>query len=447
MYISFGDLDKKLLITIILPCFIKLRRIIRSKYGEDYNINNNPYIHVSFKFLSFILCGILYLIIKCRTKKESKDNKDSNYKVKNLKASSSLIVKNIKAENKELIDLNNDANINPVKEEQIEYKKKKKKKQLLFVTFLSFLQISGALIKYIWKIEQRLSTDYIQTIDLLLQIVFLTGFSIHILKFSIYSHQIFALIILIICLVPYFIETFIFDKEKNKILLIIIYFFSVQILFCLSNVLGKKYLNIYIENIYLLLFKMGVIGWIPLLIYDSIFHIFSKGDNLYHGIIPFFINLFGETDKLPKKLILFFLDLLCSYLQEISLWLTVYYFSPCHLFISQAFGEFTDTTLKMFINYDQNPKQYHISQKITFYILYPIVIFSVLIFNEIILLRFCGLDKNTRYLLNIRQKVDGNYDIDKNGNLIPFNNANRTSYLTDDDEDEEENNDDLALFK
>jgi hypothetical protein len=223
-----------------------------------------------------------------------------------------------------------------------------------------------------------------------------------------------------------------------------IYFFLVQILFCLSNVLGKKYLNIYIEDIFLLLFKMGVIGWMPLLIYDSIFHIFSSNDTFYHGIIPFFINLFREIDQLPKKIFLIFLDLLCSFLQEICLWITVYYFTPCHLFISQVFGEFTDTTLKMFINFDQNPKQYHIIQKITFYILYPIVIFSVLIFNEVILLNFCGLSKNTKYQLNIRQKIDGNYDISKSGKIIPFNNANRTSTLS--EEDEEENNDEQPLF-
>lgn len=445
MYVSFGYLDKKLLITLIFPCFIIIRRIIRNKYGDDYNINMNPYMQTSFKLLAFILCGILYLIVKCRTKKESVNKKDNNVKVKNLQSSSSLIVKNVKKEKCELIVLNDDANINPVKEEQMENKKKERKKQLLFVAFLSFLQISGALIKYIWKIEKNLSTDYNQTIDILFQIVFLTAFSIIFLKFSIYSHQILSLTILIICLIPYFIETFIFDKNKNKIFLIIIYFFSVQILFCLSNVLGKKYLNIYIEDIFLLLFKMGIIGWIPLLIYDSIFHLFSSQDTSFHGIIPFFIDLFSDKDELSKKIILFFLDLFCSFLQEMSLWLTVYYFTPCHLFISEVFGEFTDTTLKMFVNYDQNPKQYHIIQEITFYILYPIVIFFVLIFNEIIILNFCELNKNTKYQLNIRQKVDGNYDIDKHGNIIPFNNANRTSYLI--EEDEEENNDEQNLFR
>ena len=90
------------------------------------------------------------------------------------------------------------------------------------------------------------------------------------------------------------------------------------------------------------------------------------------------------------------------------------------------------------------PMQYHIIQEITFYILYPIVIFFVLIFNEIIILNFCELNKNTKYQLNIRQKVDRNYDIDKHGNIIPFNNANRTSYLI--EEDEEENNDEQNLF-
>ena len=100
-----------------------------------------------------------------------------------MKSSSALIVKNIKKENKELIDLNDDANINPVKEEQIKSIKKEKRKQLLFVILLSFLQMSGALIKYIWKIEKNLSTDYSQTIDFLFQIVFLTAFQLFFLNF------------------------------------------------------------------------------------------------------------------------------------------------------------------------------------------------------------------------------------------------------------------------
>ena len=104
---------------------------------------------------------------------------------------------------------------------------------------------------------------------------------------------------------------------------------------------------------------MGSIGWIPLLLYDSIFHIFSRVVDSYHGIIPFFIKLFEDTNNLSKKIILIFVDLLCSFLQEISLWLTVYYCTPCHLFISQVFGEFIGTTLKMFTDYEQSKKDYN----------------------------------------------------------------------------------------
>ena len=79
-------------------------------------------------------------------------------------------------------------------------------------------------------------------------------------------------------------------------------------------------------------------------------------------------------------------------------------------------------------------------QIITFYIIYPIVIFIVLIFNEIIILNFCGLQYNTRYYIMLRQKIDGNYDVDKNGKLIPVNHFIQSTISDTDDEDNENNN-------
>ena len=36
-------------------------------------------------------------------------------------------------------------------------------------------------------------------------------------------------------------------------------------------------------------------------------------------------------------------------------------------------------------------------------------------------MNFCGLQYNTRYYIMLRQKIDGSYDVDKNGKLIPAN--------------------------
>ena len=61
----------------------------------------------------------------------------------------------------------------------------------------------------------------------------------------------------------------------------IIYVFFYEAFFCLSDVLGKKYLNKYIDDIHLFLFKFGIIALVPFLIYDIIAYV-SNADEKYH---------------------------------------------------------------------------------------------------------------------------------------------------------------------
>ena len=50
---------------------------------------------------------------------------------------------------------------------------------------------------------------------------------------------------------------------------------------------------------------------------------------------------------------------------------------------------------------------------ITFYILYPILIFDVLVFNEIIILNFLGLNKYTKKYIMKRGLSENNLNIDE----------------------------------
>ena len=186
------------------------------------------------------------------------------------------------------------------------------------------------------------------------------------------------------------------------------------------------------------MFKIGIIGVLPLLLYDGIVELFFDDKTTkYHGIITYFKILY-ET---KKKVYLFLLDLFFGFIWEVSLWLTIYYFTPFHFIILEVLGEFIETTLNI-VKPDIQPNkvEYKYVQIITFYIIYPIVIFIVLIFNEIIILNFCGLQYNTRYYIMLRQKIDGNYDVDKNGKLIPVNHFIQSTISDTDDEDNENNN-------
>ena len=176
----------------------------------------------------------------------------------------------------------------------------------------------------------------------------------------------------------------------------IFYFFCSDISYCLGNVLGKKYLNTYRDGVYLFLFKIGIVGIIPIIIYDII--AFSCGlDPKYHGVIQI-IFVEGRIGE-------FLLNLFFCLLFEISLWLTIYNFSPCHFIILETLGDFCQIIISLIKG---NNKNYDNKQIITFLILYPVIIVSVLVFNEIIILNFCRLNYNTKYYIMKREREEIN---------------------------------------
>ena len=72
--ISCGKCSLKLLIPFVFPFFIKLRRLIRDIVDNKKDgVKKNPYIKVFINYLSFVLAGLLYLIVLCRSKKSEKN--------------------------------------------------------------------------------------------------------------------------------------------------------------------------------------------------------------------------------------------------------------------------------------------------------------------------------------------------------------------------------------
>ena len=439
MLITFGILNKKLLIPFIFPFFVKLRRFIRD---EEYKQIKNPFFKIFCSFLSYALCGFLYLIVLCQSKNKKKLKNKNN--VRNL-SKGFLLVKVNTVKEKELIDLNElDSDKNPIENEEKKMKKLQRKKQFIFIIFISFLFLIASSIHDIWKDLQKINIEYRQTLSILFELIFLTSFSIIFLKYQIYLHQKFSLFILVLCLITFFVESIIYNDDTfSNIVRYFIYFFSSELFYCIGDVLGKKYLIKYFDNIYLFMFKIGIIGIIPILLYDGIVELFFNDENgKYHGIIAYF-KILSES---KGKIYLFLLDLFFGFIWQISLWLTIYYFSPLHFIILETLGEFIETTLNIIDhNLQPNRAEYKSEQIITFYIIYPIVIFIVLVFNEIIILNFCGLQYNTRYYIILRQKIDGSYDVDKNGKLVPANYFAQSSITGPDDEDDESNNE--VIFK
>ena len=383
MLIQFGDLQIKLLIPILFPIFLKLRRLNRRK-----NHITSPAFKGFNDFLSMVLCGIFYLILILKSKPDKNENKINEREIEKKSINS----------NNDIQKEDSTSMKSQIHKKNLEMEKLQKRRKLYFIVLISVLQLIAIIIKNLWKDK---ITEYLKlNIAVLMEIIFFIYFSMKFLGLNIYSHQIFSMIGFSICLIIFFIESLVYNIkniEFTNVILSIIYYFAVAFFYCLSDVLGKKYLNSFIENVYSFIFKMGIIGLIPICIYGLIV-IFISVNEKY--------TIFQHFSKISFGI--YILDLFFSCLFEIGIWLTIYYFTPCHYIIFEAIADFLEIILNKFDK--ENKSKYTTGQHITFFILYPIIIFIVFVFNEIIILNFCNLNYNTKVKIMEREKIDSLVD-------------------------------------
>ena len=396
MFIEFGHLETKLLIPILFPIFLKLRRLNREKN------NFKSYAFQGFNdLLGLTFFGFLYLILKCRSKSE----KDEIEKKQNEKTEKYSI------NGRDTLNIQTEIQNLKMKKE-----KKNKRKQVLFVLLISTLQLTVIMIKIVWAVNMK--RFFKLNISPMFQVILLIVFSIFFLGLKMHSHQIMSVVIVSICLIIFFIESLIYYKYNIKIkelIIDIINYLCCQIFYCLIDVLGKKYLNKYIESPYLFLFKIGIIGLIPMTIYGIIAH-FKNFDDKNLQIFKLFFDV---------PIYVYLIELLFSVLYKLGAWLTIYYFTPCHYIIFNTISDFFDVILSQFVNDDnESNEKYHPTQKITFFILYPILIFISLVFNEIIVLNCCGLNYNTKEEIATRGEKDMHLNIIEEDNSNEFNDGN-----------------------
>ena len=398
MLIQFGILNYKLLIILLLPFVRQTQKI----YYEKHDKANNAFFMAFIDFSAFTFCGLIYLLTKNLTKpdnhkKEEKENENQNEQNESQIKEIELESKDSDDQIKRFVSLKDEIiqSILISKRENLNKIKKQKRKKNLFILLLSGLHILAIIIRNTFR--DKINKNLLQHIPALFQIIFLITFSIIFLGYSLYFHQYVSMVLICIYTLIFLLESAIYTEEitNKKFFECLLYYLSYELLYCLSDVLGKKYLNIYIDGVYLFLFKIGITGLIPLLFYDIIAYC-SSFDIKYHGIIQ---TLFIDLPFLNTLSFLFF-----SVIAIIGIWLVIYYFTPCHFIIIETLGDFINLIyIHFFKNEDED---YNKAETISFIILYPFLIFGVLVFNEIIILNFCRLNHNTKYYILKRAKQD-----------------------------------------
>ena len=388
MLIECSEFNIKLFILLIYPVFKRIGDFSR----EWYIIKDNEL----FKTFRFFIChtfsSIFLIIIYYRTK----SSKRINFEIES--------------------DKNIDYNTNLsslISELETENIKKKKIRSLLFIIVLCGLSAFCYFYKQLFQ-----KGDYSkakQSLGILFDIILYTSLSYFILKQKLYKHNyVSAGIISAMLLILFFISISYIDNEL--IFPSFLYYLFNSLSYGLYDVLFKKYMIIFYNTPYFTMSAIGAINAALVLIYDIF--AYNLNTDASGVIIGFQLNITSAGN-----LFKFLIDLLVEFIWNIGIFLTIYYQTPCHYFISRYISEYIYYIIKATSSKED---YYSTVNIIIFSITYFINFFFCLVFNEVIILNIFGLDYNTTKRIKERIGVES------------IQNANDKNLLPDEENAEEE---------
>ena len=362
MLIELSEFNLKLLIPLIFPIFKRIEDYSKKAYIKEEN-----QLFKTFRyFLSYIFAFIPFLIIKFRTKNANEKNKileinkiDTN-STRNFTITNSIVI----LKEKKKIQL-------------------RKLKSFLFLFSLCILGLFCYFYRFLFEITEFAEEK--QSIGIFFEIADYVVLSRFILKQKLYKHNFVSAGIISAILMILFIISFPYIETKY-IFRSFAYYFFFSLCFGSYDILGKRYMINFFVSPYYLMFIIGSINVILMIIYE-LFAYFLNPD--VSGIIIGFKN---NVDNIGK-FFLFILDIFLEGIWNLGIWLTVYYLTPCHYFISEYISEYVYYMISALESLEGFYSKINIA---IFSISYFINFFCCLVFNEVIILNFFGLDFNTK---------------------------------------------------
>ena len=365
MWIECSELNIKLLILLIFPVFMQIQNYTKNAYiAKD---KDNQVFKTFRYFFSYIFAGIFLIIFKIRNRRVS---------------------------SKKIQSLNNEEKREYIIDEII--KKDKRKKTIIKILFMVLLCGIGMFCQFYMKLfENKKYRNAKQSIYIFFYILSLTVFSYFILKQKFYRHHFFCLGIISLIVIILFILSI---PVLVLIVQSIIFYFGYSILFSFYDILKKKYMNIYYSTPYSMMLIIGLINTTAIFLYDLI--AYNINPDASGAIIGLKDNINSVGDGF-----LFILDLIIQCIWNLGFWLTIYYFSPCHTFISEFISE-----IFFYIknSIEKDGELYSTKYAVIFSIFYFIIFFFILIFNEVIILNFLRMDYNTKKRIEQREITESN---------------------------------------
>ena len=394
--ISIGTIDKNIIFPIIQIIFIVVDNIIINHTSILDNLFNHIFIRSICQSCGRCLSLIPFLII-------SKENQklDENKKLE---------------ENNKKLDENIRNNvIEDYKKNYIELNKKLKKKKILLILLTSFIEFTNSFTFF--------KLYFINGFNFyIFDIIFLSIYSYYLLKVVLYQHQYFSMMIIIICgLVQNIIIMICDDNNYLKILFRILN----EVIFCLNIVINKYIMDKTFCSEFELCFYKGLITLILYIISFSVisnveiktdyYKVEYKG-KYYIDNFPHYINSLNT-----KEIFVYIFQMIYYFVYNLFLLITIKNYTACHSLIIFIFYQLD-------IDHDE---KWRILVDI---IIFIIILFMLLVFNEVIELNFFGLQKNTKK--NIRERARSEIFEDKE-DLLNNNFDNNDDFNDEIDESKE----------
>ena len=377
MLIEFSKIKYQLFIPLIYPFFIQIKTLINNSWTD---IEDNPFFKLFRYYLSYLLSFIFIIIINLRTKIHKK--------------------RQSRQFQKSVIKENSNSNwINPLDIQKQIIIKEKRFKNNLFIMFLVLLGFISNISNIVFNnyFKKKGVDIYVskQSIGIIFKIIYFIALCKIILKMKIYRHHIFSLYIIIFNSLILFI-CFTIEFEISITFKTILYHLLTSFFFCLFDVFGKKYLNMFCDSPYEIMLKIGIISVILFLLYDIIVYSIQKEENTdISGIIIGIKNNFNVS-----SIFLIILDIILFFFWNIGIWLILYYLTPCHFIISEALSEY----LYYFFDFIKKNENYRVRNVIIYGIIYILNLFFFLVYDEIIILKFWDLNKYTKIMIQEREE-------------------------------------------
>ena len=400
MRIECGIINYKLIIPFMYPIFFQIRRKIHEN-------EEKPMLEFFTNYLGYLFSGLIYLIIKYRMKKKKvildKDINENEIEEIVVELNDVLLpnedentiiskgsFKKVKSLKKKK---NTDNNQNELEKEKIKkIQKKKLKRKYLYILILAIIYLIPMILDAYNQYDFKTSSP----VSLFFSIISYVILSRLILGMKIYSHQIFALIIILVSNIAIILLAFI-GRKNEHIFLGLLFIFAIVILYCLYNNLVKRYFNVYMGSPYYFMFIIGAMS-ICLIFPYEIITVLAFGKNTeFNGIFYQMEKNFKNTKLYP---LIFIADILTAFLWITGIILTIYFFTPCHFIISESISQI----LSAFIS--KNLDELSITKRVFIYILFFVIFLGSLIYNEIFIINIGSLSINTQKHIIRRQKEE-----------------------------------------